>query len=471
VAISLVGWSSGTTSAVLPAHAVDDAIVIFAFRDGSNTPPIAVAGFTEINNGGLNTCSARLHYKRATTTAETSGTWTNATTVIAVVLRGVDWTQPIGGQLASGGSSTTISYPGLTMSRTDGSSMVLAFGGHRSTNVAIQTVPSGMTLIGTASDATDEAAAFLLAGATSFTTRTAAVGGTSSGWRSATVEILAAPDPAPGYVLTATGATLALSGGSAALRVSRLLTGSGAALSLAGGLATLRRSYVLAGQAASIGLVGASAVLRVSRRLAGLGATVALVPQAAVLRRGFRLVGQGASIGLTGASAALRVGRRLVASASGLALQGSVASLRRGFRISAAGAALALSTGSARLLRGRRLLASAASITLSAASAVLTVGRRLAGLGGSVSLAGGSALILVGRLLVAEGRALGLVGGVATLIYMPARPVLRLTARVPEALRLGARAPNPSPLLARATILRLRAREPEVVRIVARAPT
>ncbi|MEJ1928841.1 hypothetical protein WDZ92_01020 [Nostoc sp. NIES-2111] len=471
MAISLVGWSSGTTSAVLPAHAVDDAIVIFAFRDGSATPPTAAAGFTEINSGGANLCSARLYYKRATTAAETSGTWTSATTVLAVVLRGVDWSAPIGGQALSGGASNVISYPGLTMSRTDGSSLILAFGGHRSANVAIDTVPSGMTLIGSASDATDEAAVFRLAGATSFTTRTASVGGTSSGWRSATVEILAAPEPAAGYVLTASGATLSLAGGSAALRVSRLLAASGASLSLSGGEATLRRSYILAAQGAALGLAGASAALRISRRLVGQGGFLAFAPQAAVLRRGFRMVGEGGSLALSTADAVLRVGRRLTGAGGQLSLQGATASLRRGFVLSAAGAALALSTGSARLLRGRRLTAEPAALALSTAPAVLRVARRLTGLGSTVAIEGGSARLLVGRRLIAEARSLVFAGGVATLIYVPLRRLPRLTARAPEVPRFRARAPLQSPVLARASVVRFRAQAPGVLRLVARAPS
>ncbi|WP_165826324.1 hypothetical protein [Rhizobium wuzhouense] len=193
MAISIVGTAVGTNTATPPAHQAGDAFVVFAFRDGSTTRPTPPADYLQAIGGGANTCSATVCGKYAASGSETVGTFTNATSLILIVLRGVDLTTLFGAVNLSTGSSTTITYPSLTPQRTDGSSWILCFAGHRSADVAITTVPSGLTELAAVSDATDEAAAFYLAGPTgNFTSRTASVGGTSSGWRSHSIEIRAA---------------------------------------------------------------------------------------------------------------------------------------------------------------------------------------------------------------------------------------------------------------------------------------
>lgn len=207
MAITLVGTATGTNTATPPAHQAGDLFLVFAYRDGSNTAPTLPAGFTSVNTSGLNLNSFRVGRKFAASSSDTIGTWTNATSVILIVLRGVSTTTPIGGVNTSSGASTTITYNSATLANSSGSSWVFAFAGHRSTNVAIDTVPSGMTLTTSVSDATDEAAAFRLEGATSFTSRTSAVGGTSSGWISSSVEVRAQPPTdavGPANSLTAT---------------------------------------------------------------------------------------------------------------------------------------------------------------------------------------------------------------------------------------------------------------------------
>lgn len=193
MAISRISSATGTNTATLGTHAAGDLILVFAYRDGNTTAPSLASGFTNIQASGSNTNSARMGWKIAASGSETVGTWTNATSVIAVVYRGADG---IGGSAITGGASTTISYPALTMQVTDGSSWVVGAAGHRSTNVAIETAPSGMTNVTSVSDATDEAAWHdTNAGVTSWSAASASVGGTSSGWRSITVELIAATAP------------------------------------------------------------------------------------------------------------------------------------------------------------------------------------------------------------------------------------------------------------------------------------
>ena len=191
--------ANGITSVTtLPAHNAGDFILGIAFRDGNTTPPTIPVGWNVIDNStGANSCSIAAGYLIAASSSEVSGTWSSATTVIFAVYSGVDTSTTFaGGVTQSGGSGTTVTYGTLTMSNTTGTSWVVAFGGHRSANTSISnsgSEPTGLTLISTAEDATDEAGMFdSTAGVTSYTTNNVSVGGTSSGWRTIVLELQAA---------------------------------------------------------------------------------------------------------------------------------------------------------------------------------------------------------------------------------------------------------------------------------------
>lgn len=295
MAISLVGTATGTNTATAPAHQAGDLFLVFTFRDGSTTPPTLASGFTTSSNGGGNTCSHRVGWKIASSSSETVGTWSNATSLILIVLRGADQASPIGANNLSTGASTTITYPSLTMQVADGSSWVFAFGGHRSANVAIDTVPSGMTLTASVSDATDEAAAFRLEGATSFTSRTSAVGGTSSGWRSSSIEVLVAAELPPPTEYTQTSnitSFSSLSAQKAAVRISGITSSGSVSRALSAGkrasiagLSSPSRSFVVN---RSIGIASSGAVASVkamSRTLSlvSVGAVLAVASRAYIL--------------------------------------------------------------------------------------------------------------------------------------------------------------------------------------------
>lgn len=194
MAISFIGQATGTTSVTIPTHQAGDLIVIAAFRDGSNTAPSLPAGWVNLGNpAGANTCSMRLAYRIATNGSTTSGTWTNATSVVCLVYRGVNQDFPIGDVAAASGSSTSVSYPALTMVNTGGSSWVAGFSGHRSTNTSLENAPTGMTNRANVNDATDEASGHdTNGGVASWSAQNVSVGGTSSGWQARTVEIVPA---------------------------------------------------------------------------------------------------------------------------------------------------------------------------------------------------------------------------------------------------------------------------------------
>jgi len=192
--ITRIATAVGTNTATMPAHQVGDLLVVMSYRDGNATAPTLASGFTNVTTASGSTNSARLAYKIAASTSEATGTWTNATSTIVAVYRGTHPTTPIGGFASSTGSSTSISYPALTMAVTDNTSWVAGFAGHRSANVAIETAPSGLTNVTSVSDTTDEAALHDSNGPrTSWSATSAAVGGTSSGWASITFELRLAP--------------------------------------------------------------------------------------------------------------------------------------------------------------------------------------------------------------------------------------------------------------------------------------
>ena len=181
-AITYVGNATGTTSATLPSHQAGDLIVAFAFRDGSTTLPTQPAGWTSIDTATGTSCCARLAYKVAASSGETTGTWTSSTTVIFVLYRDVNIANitQLDTELAGVGTTVTYNANGFWKDL----SRVIAFAAHRSTDTALGTAPTGLTLVVNPVDATDEGAAFesTIDNYGDWPSTNVSVGGTSSGW-------------------------------------------------------------------------------------------------------------------------------------------------------------------------------------------------------------------------------------------------------------------------------------------------
>lgn len=117
--ISFVGSASAeATSVTLPAHQAGDLILIFAGRTGSTGAPSIPAGwrFAAQSSASGTTppaIAASMGWKIAASAAETSGTWTSASMVLAVVLRDDANLLVIGGIGKSTGLSTTVNYQPL----------------------------------------------------------------------------------------------------------------------------------------------------------------------------------------------------------------------------------------------------------------------------------------------------------------------------------------------------------------------
>jgi hypothetical protein len=79
--------TANNNTVTIGTHAKNDSLLIFAYRDGSATAPTLPAGWYGLHTLGSGGFSGVIGWKRATSAIETSGTWTNATTLHAIVYR------------------------------------------------------------------------------------------------------------------------------------------------------------------------------------------------------------------------------------------------------------------------------------------------------------------------------------------------------------------------------------------------
>jgi hypothetical protein len=206
MAASIKGANASAGSTVtIPPHAVGDLIIIWAYRDGSTTPPTkptasgTVPAWIDISTGtGTSTNSGRTAYFVATATNHTSGTWTNATGMVAVVIQGQAST-PIGGAARGGGTaSNSATAPAITQQQTTGKALILHFYGHR-TVTAWDSAPSGYTR--QASVATEVCFNTKNSSTSDGSIAQSCTTSSSSGYYGATVEVLS-PETSPSVTLS-----------------------------------------------------------------------------------------------------------------------------------------------------------------------------------------------------------------------------------------------------------------------------
>lgn len=154
--LQFIGANAATTTSVpIPAHQAGDLIVLHAFHanDGSQptapTPAGPVPAWVDIDappftGGG---CNSRTAQFKATDNNHISGVWPGASVMVAAVLRGQHPSAPIGGHATVLSSNTTATAPAVTMTRTDGTSILLEF--HSTNNVGASpgwsAAPAGYT--------------------------------------------------------------------------------------------------------------------------------------------------------------------------------------------------------------------------------------------------------------------------------------------------------------------------------------
>jgi hypothetical protein len=198
---SYVGGATGTNTATLPTFQSGDVAVVFSFRDGVATAPSLPTGWTNIANAAANTCAFRSGWRRLVIGDTTVGTWTNATTVIVLVYRGCEpFITPIGGGASGAGATNgTVPFTTFTMTRSDSTSWVIGFVGHRAVDTDLATLWTNMVSSRqNPVDATDEAGSQdTNGGVASWATQNRNIGGTASGWHTRTVELLMLPTQLP----------------------------------------------------------------------------------------------------------------------------------------------------------------------------------------------------------------------------------------------------------------------------------
>lgn len=197
MALTLVGTqSAAATTVTIPAHQKGDLLVFSAYRGTSTTPatrPVGIADIGPTTTKTGTTQSMRLGYKVATGTSDTSGTWTNASELTVHVLRPDPGFTAVPGQVAfSSSTTTTITFPALTLGDTSGLSWVLGFVGSSNTTQTLGTAPTGMTnrqhIVGASNQAASDDTN---GGVSSWSVQTITAGAGNS--VSATLEILCLP--------------------------------------------------------------------------------------------------------------------------------------------------------------------------------------------------------------------------------------------------------------------------------------
>lgn len=150
--------SATATSATLTSTQLGDLIIVCGNRASTTEPTVATGYATIKHSTGANTQSATCGYKLSKGGETSTGTWTNATNVAYIVLRGYDINSsgPLGCNPAQDtGSSTTLTFPTCTLTRSNGTSMVLTFGtATGATTTPPDTCASGFTLASSTSQST-----------------------------------------------------------------------------------------------------------------------------------------------------------------------------------------------------------------------------------------------------------------------------------------------------------------------------
>jgi len=157
VTISIVGSATNLGNTItMPTHAAGDLLVLFAYNDGASTAVTLPSGWVErvgLALGGVG--YIRVGYKHAQSSAETSGTWTNADHIFAISMRGGSNTLLFPNFVVSNtGTSATINYSAQTtgtfQTNAEDQALLSWVASRNSANTL--TAPTGMTAEQSATD-------------------------------------------------------------------------------------------------------------------------------------------------------------------------------------------------------------------------------------------------------------------------------------------------------------------------------
>ena len=136
MAISFQGANGGAGSSVaIPAHQAGDLLVVFCQAQSGGLPTAPAAGgtvptWTAQGGAGGSFSNCRIFTAVATSSSHTTGSFATTWSIIAAVVRGQKVSGPVGGLAYTGeGTGAAIPMPGVTLSKSDGSSLLLYFTG------------------------------------------------------------------------------------------------------------------------------------------------------------------------------------------------------------------------------------------------------------------------------------------------------------------------------------------------------
>lgn len=197
MAISRVGAANAEAASIaLPAHQVGDLIALFIYRIGSTVAPTAPSGWDVLTGPtGANSMNRQVAFKWAQSTSETSGTWTNATMIDAVVYRS-NLGLVVPGNVSSviNAASLALTFPALGLRDAGGTAWVVGSACTSSTDNDIETPPTGFTAIQNRVGASGETALYdTNAGVSSFSSITRTMSGTAGNLARMHFELLELP--------------------------------------------------------------------------------------------------------------------------------------------------------------------------------------------------------------------------------------------------------------------------------------
>lgn len=197
--ISRISFASAASDSVtLGTHASGDLILVFSYNDGANTAPsLPDSTWLNINNATGSTSGTRIGYKIAQSSSETSGTWTNADGLIAIVYRSDAGLVIPGLAGFNAANNATVSYSAFAVAfnRENVDQWIIGFASQRVDTNALETAPSGMTNIASQVGTGWEMAAHDTdADANSFSAATVSVT-TTAPWRTIAFSIFEQPYP------------------------------------------------------------------------------------------------------------------------------------------------------------------------------------------------------------------------------------------------------------------------------------
>lgn len=158
MAISLIDSDETTGDSItIPAHQINDTLLFFVYRDNSTGAPTIPSDCQVVHASAMGSFGYLIAaYKIATTTSETSGTWTNASHISVMVFRGAADTLVLPEAFASNsGTSTTVTWGAQltgTLRTNQSDRAVVGTVAQRNTANNLATAPGAMVNILTGGD-------------------------------------------------------------------------------------------------------------------------------------------------------------------------------------------------------------------------------------------------------------------------------------------------------------------------------